>query len=257
MAAADPSDPSRYGRSFADVYDDWYSDFFDTSAAVEALTLLANGGPVLELGVGTGRLAIPLARRGLRIVGIDASPEMLDQLAFADREQQVIRVLGDMADAPAALALSGISERFSAVFCAFNTLLNLVSLGDVTHCFEASRSLLATDGTLIIEAFVPVAADSIPPNSLSPANVNSDAAVFIETTYDSETSVLTGRHIEVRPSALTIRPWSVLICGPLALDDAAAIAGLVLQERWSDWRRSPFTDDSTTHISIYAPNTTF
>ena len=257
MPPADPSDPSRYGRSFADVYDDWYANSFDTHAAVEALTLLANGGSVFELGVGTGRLAIPLAQRGLRVIGLDASPEMLDQLALADREQRVTRVLGDMTDATTALALAEIGDRFSTVFCAFNTLLNLVSLSDVTHCFESSRSLLAADGTLIIEAFVPVAADSIPPNSLSPANVNSDAAVFIETTYNSETSVLTGRHIEVRPSALTIRPWSVLICGPLALDDAAATAGLVLQERWSDWRRSPFTDDSTTHISIYAPNTTF
>ncbi|MCX6509605.1 MAG: class I SAM-dependent methyltransferase [Actinobacteria bacterium] len=257
MSAADPSDPSRYGRAFADVYDQWYSDSFETNAAVEALTLMASGGSVLELGVGTGRLAIPLAQRGLRIVGLDASPEMLDQLALADHGQRVIRVLGDMADAAAALARSGINERFSAVFCAFNTLLNLVSLGDVTHCFETSRSLLTAEGKLVIEAFVPVAPDSIPPNSLSPANVNSDAAVFIETTYNSETSVLSGRHIEVRPGALSIRPWSVLICGPLALDEAAATAGLVLHERWSDWAGAAFTENSTAHISIYTPDTTF
>jgi len=257
VSAADPSDPSRYGRAFADVYDQWYSDSFETNAAVEALTLLANGGSVLELGVGTGRLAIPLTQRGLRVIGLDASPEMLDQLALADREQRVTRVLGDMTDAATALTAAGIAESFSTVFCAFNTLLNLVSLGDVVRCFEASRSLLTADGTLIIEAFVPVAAESIPLNSLSPAHVNSDAAVFIETAYDPETSVLTGRHIEVRPGALTIRPWSVLICGPIALDDAAATAGLVLHERWSDWAGAAFTDESTTHISIYAPDTTF
>jgi SAM-dependent methyltransferase len=254
---ADPSDPSRYGRSFADVYDDWYANSFDTHAAVEALTLLASGGSVLELGVGTGRLAIPLAQRGLRMVGLDASPEMLHQLALADREQQVTRVLGDMTDAATALTAAGIAESFSTVFCAINTLLNLISLDDVIHCFEASRSLLTVDGKLVIEAFVPVAPESIPPNSLSPARVSSDAAVFIETAYDSETSVLTGRHVEVRPAAVTVRPWSVLICGPLALDDAAGTAGLVLQERWSDWTGAAFTEDSTAHISIYTPDTTF
>ncbi len=257
VAVADPSDPSRYGRSFADVYDDWYANSFDTHAAVEALTVLAGGGPVLELGVGTGRLAIPLSQRGLRVIGLDASPEMLEQLSVADPKQRVVRVLGDMTDAAAALTAAGIAESFSTVFCAFNTLLNLVSLHDVIHCFEASRSLLTADGKLIIEAFVPVPADSIPPNSLSPANVNSDAAVFIETTYDWATSVLTGRHLEVRPGVLAIRPWSVLICGPLALDKAAATAGLVLQERWSDWQGAAFTEDSTAHISIYCPDTTF
>jgi len=257
VALADPSDPSRYGRSFADVYDNWYANSFDTHAAVEALTLLANGGSVLELGVGTGRLAIPLTQRGLRVIGLDASPEMLDQLALADREQRVTRVLGDMTDAATALALAEIGDRFSTVFCAFNTLLNLMSLRDIVQCFEASRSLLTADGKLVIEAFVPVTPESIPPNSLSPAHVSSNSAVFIETAYDSETSVLTGRHVEVRRGAVTVRPWSVLICGPLALDDAAATAGLVLQERWSDWNGGAFTEDSTTHISIYGPDTTF
>jgi len=257
VPAADPSDPSRYGRSFADVYDDWYSNSFDTTQAVEALTLLTNGGSVLELGVGTGRLAIPLTQRGLRVIGLDASTEMLLQLALADRTQQVVRVLGDMADAATSLAVAGITESFSTVLCAFNTLLNLTSLDDVIHCFEASRSVLTAEGKLVVEAFVPVAADSIPPNSLSPAHVSSDAAVFIETAYDSETSVLTGRHVEVRRGAVTVRPWSVLICGPLALDQAAAAAGLVLQERWSDWTRAAFTEDSTAHISIYTPDTTF
>jgi hypothetical protein len=174
-----------------------------------------------------------------------------------DLKDHIATITLNRPDAATALTAAGIAESFSTVFCAFNTLLNLVSLRDVTHCFEASRSLLTADGKLVIEAFVPVAPESIPPNSLSPANVNSDAAVFIETTYNSETSVLTGRHIEVRPSALTIRPWSVLICGPLALDDAAATAGLVLQERWSDWAGAAFTENSTAHISIYTPDTTF
>ena len=248
-----PSDPGTYGRSFADVYDRWYAASFETDAAVPALAHLAGGGTVLELGVGTGRLAIPLAQRGLRVVGLDASQEMLDRLQLADPTQMVLPVLGDMADIESSLRNANCDEHFTLIFCAFNTMLNLHSFDAIDHCFRGSRQVLVPKGRVVVEAFVPVDESTIPSQSLSPARVTTDAAVFIETTYDRERSRLHGRHIEVQPGVVTVRPWSVLICGPEQLDHAAQAAGFVLVERRSDWNGTPFTDESATHVSIYAP----
>ena len=248
-----PSDPSTYGRSFADVYDDWYATSFETDAAVLALAHLAGGGTVLELGVGTGRLAIPLANRGLRVVGLDASQEMLDRLQLADPTQMVLPVLGDMADIERSLRNVNHNDYFTLVFCAFNTLLNVDSFDALNRCFRGSYQVLAPGGHVVVEAFVPVDESTIPSHSLSPARVTTDAAVFIETTYDRERSRLHGRHIEVQSGVVTVRPWSVLICGPEQLDHAAQAAGLVLIERLSDWNGTPFHEECTTHVSIYAP----
>jgi SAM-dependent methyltransferase len=248
-----PSDPSTYGRSFADVYDDWYATSFETDAAVLALAHLAGAGAVLELGVGTGRLAIPLAHSGLRVVGLDASQEMLDRLQLADPTQMVLPILGDMADIEGSLRNAKCDEHFTLIFCAFNTLLNVDSFDALVRCFRGSRQVLAPGGHVVVEAFVPVDESTIPSHSLSPARVTTDAAVFIETTYDREQSRLHGRHIEVQSGGVTVRPWSVLICGPEQLDHAAQAAGLVLVERLSDWNGTPFHEESTTHVSIYAP----
>jgi len=247
------SDPTTYGRSFADVYDDWYATSFETDAAVLALARLAGGEAVLELGVGTGRLAIPLALYGQRVVGLDASQEMLDRLQLADPTQMVIPVLGDMADIDGSLRSANCDEHFTLVFCAFNTLLNLDSFDALGRCLRGCQQVLLPSGHLVVEAFVPIDVSTIPSQSLSPARVETEAAVFIETTYDRERSRLDGRHIEVQPGTITVRPWSVLICGPEQLDHAAEAAGFILVERRSDWNGTPFTDESATHVSIYAP----
>ncbi len=251
------SDPSTYGRSFADVYDDWYASSFDTDGAVAALRRLAGNGPVLELGVGTGRLALPLAAFGLHVVGLDASEEMLTHLRAADPNETVLPLCGDMAKVSATLEAATISEEFSLVFCAFNTLLNLPDIDAIVDCLRESREHLRADGLVVIEAVVPIDHSEIPLRSLTPARVDSDAAVFIETTFDASTSRLHGRHIEVRANSVVTRPWSVLLCGPDLLDSAAQSAGLVLVERWNDWSGAAFREESTAHISIYAPTERF
>lgn len=253
VTSSHASDPSTYGRSFADVYDHWYANSFDTDGAVDSLRGLAATGPVLELGVGTGRLALPLAKTGLRVVGLDASPEMLSKLQVADSNSSVIPVLGDMADIENSLSDAEIADSFSLIICAFNTLLNLGGFDALTQCLRGSRERLLPHGRVVIEAFVPIDQSAIPAISLTPARVASDAAVFIETTFNAMTSQLHGRHIEVHPGSVVVRPWSVLICGTNELDSAAKTAGLVLTERFSDWIGSPFTDESAAHVSIYAP----
>lgn len=251
MPATEPPDPSRYGRSFADVYDDWYANSFDTDAAVMALQELAGRGPVLELGIGTGRLAVPLARSGLRVVGIDASIEMIDRLRRSTDERSLDAIVGDMEVVAEVVPAAGHHAPFSLVFCAFNTVLNLPSEEAVTRCLRGSRQVLADDGLVVIEAVVPVDESQIPDRSLTPARVTSSSVVFVETTYDRSTRRIAGRHVEVHDGTVTVRPWSALMLTTAQLDRAATAAGLMLHDRWSDWSATPFDDRSSTHVSIY------
>lgn len=245
----DRTDPARYGRSFADVYDEWYADAFDTDAAVSAIVDLAAGAPVLELGAGTGRLAVPLAAAGLEVVALDASVEMLDRLRVNDRSGLIEPVLADMAS----FAGSMTTRRFGVVVCACNTILNLSDENAVAACLADAAAVLQPGGLVVIEAIVPADPADVPIRSLTPARVHTDTVVFIETHLDSSTGRLEGRHVEIADGAVRTRPWSIVLCGPERLDTAAASAGLIRRDRWSDWRGHGFDDASTTHVSIYTP----
>ena len=150
-------DASSYGDAFADVYDDWYEGISDVDLTVVELLDLAGSGPVLELGVGTGRIAVPLAEAGLAIgvtvVGIDASEAMLARLAWRDPGGLVTPIHGDMrSDLP--------DGPFGLVFAAYNTLFNLTDEGAQARCFADVADRLRPGGRFVIEAFVP---DDPPP----------------------------------------------------------------------------------------------
>jgi SAM-dependent methyltransferase len=255
-------DPSRYGEAFADVYDDWYADTFDTEGAVAALRALAGPGPVLELGVGTGRLALPLAEAGLTVVGLDASTAMFERLAAKPGAGGVHTVLADMAEVgPAVTAAGGGAEGDDAipvadyrlVFCAYNTFLNLDTEAAQRRCLVGCAGLLAPDGAVVIEAYVPAPPEGVPRTSLDVARVTTDAVVLTATEHDPVAQVVTGQHVELRDGTVRLRPWRVRYLTPGQLDALAAEAGLVLSERWQDWRGTPFDDDSDTHVSVYRP----
>jgi SAM-dependent methyltransferase len=249
------NDPARYGDAFADVYDDWYDASFDTASAVDALAALAGHGPVLELGVGTGRLAIPLADRGLAVAGVDASAAMLERLAAKDGGDGVHAVLADMADLPAAdeLSLRALpvgGGGFSLVFAAYNTFLNLDTEEAQRACLRRCAGLLAEGGTVVVEAFVPVDGD-VARTSLDVRSVTVDAVVLTATEVDVANQVVTGQHVEIGPSGVRLRPWRVRYLRPAQLDAMAASCGLTLVDRWGGWDRRPFDDDCDTHVSLY------
>ena len=243
----DRTDPARYGRSFADVYDEWYADAFDTDGAVAAIVALAAGAPVLELGAGTGRLAIPLAAAGLEVVALDASAEMLDRLRINDRSGLVEPVLADMSS----FAESMTTRRFGVVVCACNTILNLSDEAAIAACLTDAAAVLQPGGVVMIEAIVPADPADVPIRSLTPARVRTDTVVFVETHVDTTTGRLEGRHVQIAAGAVQTRPWSIVLCGPERLDAAATLAGLVRRDRWSDWSGHEFDDASTMHVSIY------
>lgn len=249
---------STYGDRFADVYDDWYEGITDADAVAAVVAALAaevagpsgaSAGSVLELGVGTGRLALPIADRGLEVVGIDASAAMLAQLErkLAERDREapgsVRGVLGDMADPPVG------DQRFAVALVAYNTLFNLVDDGAQARCLEAVASLLEPGGSLLVEAFVPDLDRSA--SSVEPRTITADRVVLSVSRADPVRQEALGQYVDITEQGISLRPWHIRWATPEQLDAMAAAAGLELVERWSGWDRTPFAAGDPTHIARY------
>lgn len=247
----DGYDRDTYGERFASVYDDWYDGITDASACAALVAELADtdrhagGGPVLELGVGTGRLALPLAELGLGVVGVDSSPAMLAALAAKPGGAAVEAVLGDMADPPVG------DRRFAVVLIAYNTLFNLVDVADQQRCLRNVASLLLPGGSLVVEAFVP--APGVAEQAVSPRTITADRVVLSVSRSDPERQEALGQYVDITEAGISLRPWHIRWSTPEQLDEMAADAGLVLADRWSDWSRSPFGPDAAAHVSRYVP----
>ena len=238
-------DHSSYGDGMADVYDDWYAHISDVDATVATLTQLAKGGRVLELGVGTGRLAAPLAATGVEVHGIDASDAMLRQIVDKPGGNLVHSVLGDMVtDLPAG--------PFALVFVAYNTLFNLPSEELQRACLHAVASRLAPGGYFVVEAFVPDPAHD-PASSVDVRSITADRVVLSLSTSDPSRQVAEGQYVDITEAGgVRLRPWSIRWSTIEQLDAMAAAADLDLAHRWADFDRSPFTADSPRHVSVYA-----
>ena len=236
---------STYGDAFADVYDDWYEGISDVEATVDLLVELAaecSPFPVLELGVGTGRLAVPLARRGVHVVGLDSSAAMLARLAANDHERSVVVHEGDMVDDQPA-------GPFAVVFAAYNTFFNLLTADRQLACFRAVAERLAAGGAFLIEAFVP---EPQPGSSVTVRSMTVDSVVLSVTTHDDATQTAQGHYVELNETrGVRLRPWAIRYATVDQLDAMAAAAGLQLTERWDHSSRGEFTADSTRHVSIY------
>lgn len=254
-----------YGDAFADVYDEWYSDLAEGEACVELLaqmadqaSMVAGGCRVLELGVGTGRLAIPLAARlaglvgmeglagGAQVHGIDASAPMLAQMAAKRGGAAVRGHLGDMAgDLP--------EGPFTLVFAAYNTLFNLPDEQRQAACIAAVAHRLVPGGRLVVEAFVP--ADDTPGGATDTVRVRTlaaDRVVLAVSRTDPTAQRVEGQYVEFTAAGgVRLRPWSVRWATPGQLDAMAAAAGLTRESRWGGWSGQPFAADSARHVSVY------
>ena len=240
-------EPGTYGRSFADVYDDWYPAPSDTAATVARLVELAGAGPVLELGVGTGRLALPVADAGVEVVGVDASPEMLALLAAKPGADRVRAILADMAELP----VSGVG-RFTLAWAAINTFFNLGTAAAQLACLRRVAALLCPGGRFVIEAFVPPDPADIPTASVAPSTLSTDRLVLTATRHDPGTQTISGHHVElVEGETVRLRPWLVRYATPDQLDEMAAAAGLTRESRHEGWLDEPFTDASGHHVTVY------
>lgn len=237
-------DASTYGEGFAEIYDEWYPGNFAVGETVTGLRALAAGGPVLELGVGTGRLAIPLADDGLEVWGLDASASMLERLAAKPGGTGVRPVLADMA-AP----LPGGPYRL--VFIAYNTFFALPSAEAQAAAFAHIAAVLAPGGRFVMEAFVP----EDPPRTGSGIEVRhlaADRVVLSVHRTDAEAQRAEGSFVELTEAGgVRLRPWSIRYTSPEELDAMARAAGLDLERRHAGWAAEPFTGESAHHVSVY------
>jgi SAM-dependent methyltransferase len=245
MEAMDGYTDSTYGDAFADVYDDWYGDVSDVAATVAFIAELAASNaelPVLELGVGTGRLAVPLAAAGLQVVGLDASAAMLAKLADNDPAGSVTARLGDMVD--------DLPEGpFAIVFVAFNTFFNLRDASRQEACFAAVARCLSPGGAFVVEAFIPEPGLG---SSVAVRSITADSVVLSVATHDDAAQTAQGQYISFSESdGVRLRPWAIRYATVEQLDEMASAAGFHVAERWQDSRCTPFGVESSTHITVY------
>ena len=233
-----------YGDGFADVYDDWYAGITDVDTSTATLAALAADGRVLELGVGTGRLAAPLAARGLPVTGIDTSTAMVALLHDKPGGERVDVVVGDMVD-------DLPDGPFSLVFVAYNTLFNLLTAERQQACFHAVAARLTVGGAFAVEAFVPEVQPDAASN-VSVRSVTADRVVLSVSTSDHAAQTAEGQYIDITEAGgVKLRPWSIRWATPAQLDEMAAVAGLHLTDRWTGFERTPFGPDSSRHVSVY------
>ncbi len=210
---------------------------------LELLTELADGGRALELAIGTGRVAVPLAERGVQVAGIELSRPMVDQLRRKVDEATVPVVVGDMATAR-------VPGSFSLVYLVFNTIGNLRTQDEQVACFQNAARHLQPGGAFLVEVGVPALRRLPPGQSAIPFDV-SEAHVGFDT-YDTATQQAVSHHYRHLPDGSVHHGrLHFRYVWPAELDLMARLAGLRLESRWAGWDRSPFTADSESHVSVW------
>jgi SAM-dependent methyltransferase len=235
--------PDTYGDRIADVYDGLYRNL-DTEGAVETLAGLAGAGPVLELAIGTGRLALPLAERGLEAHGIDASEAMVAKLRGKPGGDQIPVTMGDFAEV-------AVDSRFSLIFVAFTTFFALLTQDDQLRCFANAAGHLADGGVFVLEVFFPDLARFDRGQRTQTTLVDAGSVMLDASRHDPLEQRVDSNHIVITESGTKLYPVSIRYPFPPELDLMARLAGLELQNRWGGWRHEPFTADSPRHVSVY------
>jgi SAM-dependent methyltransferase len=238
-------DPTAYGAAVADVYDDLYGDdLFDTDGAVGCLLELAGKGPVLELGVGTGRLALPLAAAGLRVHGIDASEAMLDRLRAKPGGADIGLTVADFSE-------FALPETFSLAVLAINTIFALPDQDAQVRCFACVAAHLEPGGCFVVEAFVPNPARFQHGQSIRVRTMTAGRVVLDVARIDEATQFMYTSQVHLRDGDIRVHAANHRYAWPSELDLMARLAGLQLEDRWQDWSRTPFSAGSQSHVSIY------
>jgi SAM-dependent methyltransferase len=239
--------PSTYGDRVADVYDRMPQVVArDVDRAVVTLAELAGPGPVLELGIGTGRLALPLAARGLAVHGIDASEAIVKKLRVKSGGERIPVAIGDFAD----VAVDG---RFPLIFVAFNTFFGLLSQEEQVRCFARVAEHLTAEGVFVLEAFVPDVTRFDRGQRLGVTHMGVDDVQLEASVHDPLTQRIRSLHIMMsNDGGPQLYPVHIRYAWPSELDLMARLAGLHLRARWSDWDKSTFTATSRSHVSVYA-----
>jgi SAM-dependent methyltransferase len=234
---------STYGNGVADVYDAWYSQG-DPTPIVECLAQLTGEGPILELGVGTGRVALPLAARGLDVHGIDASSSMVEKLRAKQGARDIQVTLGDFTELE-------LEARFSLAYVVFNTFFSLLEQDDQVRCFHSVADHLAPGGRFLLECFVPDLGRFNREQRFAVHALEDDGIRLEATLHDPVQQRVRSRIVSLTTDGSSFYPLQARYCWPSELDLMGRLAGLELEHRWGGWSEEPFTSTSGSHVSVY------
>jgi len=209
---------------------------------VSFLADLAGAGAALELGIGTGRIAIPLNRRGVRVHGIELSPDMVAQLRAEPGGDDIGVTIGDF-------ATTRVGGAFRLAYLVRNTITNLTSQDDQVACFQNVAAQLEPGGCFVIEVYVPELQRLPPGETIHAFTVTPTHLGFEE--YDVATQIAFSHHYWVVDGGLETLSTPHRYVWPSELDLMARLAGMRLRARWNDWTRAPFTSDSRAHVSVW------
>ena len=227
-----------FGERVAAFYDERSGEA--DPVMVDVLAELAGDGAALELAIGTGRVAVPLAQRGIRVAGIDNSDAMLQRLRA--KSQDIEAVEGDM-------ATTRVDGEFSLVFLVFNTIFNLTTQDAQVACFENAARHLRPHGRFVIETGVPELQQLPLGQTVLP--FRADPEGFSADVYDVVTQRFSSQHYHFTDGRVQAFPVEFRYAWPAELDLMARVAGLRLEHRWANWKREPFTNVSRQHVSVY------
>jgi SAM-dependent methyltransferase len=234
-----------FGERAASVYDEHATDMFDPAVVgpvVELLAGLAAQGRALEFGIGTGRIALPLAERGVPVAGIDSSEAMVARLRGKTGADEIDVAIGDF-------ATTRVDGEFSLVYIVFNTIGNLVTQDAQVACFENAAAHLQSGGRFVIEVGVPALQQLSPGQTIIPFRADPGGLGF--DVYDVVTQRFSSQHYHFSEDGVQTFPVELRYVWPSELDLMARIAGLTLENRWAGWQREPFTNLSQAHVSVY------
>jgi SAM-dependent methyltransferase len=235
-----------FDEGVAASYDGTSTAMFDPAVvepAVDLLAGLADGGDALELGVGTGRIALPLSERGVPLHGLDISPAMLDQLRAKPGAERIRLTVGDFAS-------TRVDGTFRLAYLVYNTITNLTTQDEQVACFANVARHLEPGGCFLIECVVPDLRRLPPGQSVRAFDVTPPHLGFDE--YEAgDGQILWSHHYWVLGDRVERFSAPYRYVWPSELDLMARLAGLRLRDRWSDWHRAPFTIESTAHVSVW------
>jgi SAM-dependent methyltransferase len=235
----------QFDERVARHYDATSTDMFDPGIldpTVSFLAELAAGGAALEFGIGTGRVALPLSRRGVRMHGIDISPAMVAQLRAKPGAADVEVTIGDF-------ATTKVGATFRLAYLVYNTITNLTTQDEQVECFRNAADHLEPGGCFVIEVMIPDLQRLPPGETVHAFTVTPTRLGFDE--YEIAEQILWSHHYFVVDDRLEVFSAPYRYVWPAELDLMARLAGMSLRERWSGWQREPFTSESRGHVSVW------
>lgn len=233
-----------YGATFAQVYDSWYDNRMNPELTASFLASFAQCGRVLELGIGTGRVALALANRGIMVTGVEGSAAMVDALRKKPHGSDLPVTVGNFADVP-------VTGQFSLVYICFSTIFLLPTQSEQIRCLCNIAQHLAPDGYLVLDAFVPDVTRYANQQCVSLEDINGTRVRLDVARHDPVEQRIESSRVVLGENEVKVYPYTIRYAYPPELDVMAMLAGLCLRERYGDYDRTAFRAASVSHVSVY------